>query len=103
MRHAWVFLTILGSGTGAVAQDRPGAGEILIESTGPNAHHERRSVPLPPEGPGRDAFLREFVVVDVQSNSPISQPRPRNRPGSGSGSWPEGVWSPPRAWRPGSW
>jgi hypothetical protein len=69
MRHAWVFLTILGSGTGALGQDLPGAGEILIESTGPNAHHERRSVPLPPEGPGRDAFLREFVVVDVQSNS----------------------------------
>ena len=68
MRHAWVLLTVLGSGAGAFAQDRPGAGEILIESTGPDAHHERRTVPLPPEGPERDAFLREFLRVDPREN-----------------------------------
>lgn len=69
MRHALVFLAILGSGGLALAQERPGAGEILIDSTGPNAHHERRSVPLPPEGPAREAFMRDFVVIDVQSNA----------------------------------
>ena len=69
MRHAWVFLTVLGTGAGALGQDRPGGGEILIDSTGPNAHHERRTVPLPPEGPGRDAFLKDFVVVDLQNNA----------------------------------
>lgn len=69
MRNAWVFLTALATGAGALAQDRPGAGEILIDSTGPDAHHERRTVPLPPEGPERDAFMREFLVVDLQENS----------------------------------
>jgi len=69
MRHALVFLAILARGGGALGQERPGAGEILIDSTGPDSHHERRSVPLPPEGPARDAFMRDFVVVDVQSNS----------------------------------
>jgi hypothetical protein len=69
MRHALVFLTVLGSGAGALAQDRPGAGEILIDATGPDAHHERRSVPLPPEGPEREAFMREFLVVDLHENS----------------------------------
>jgi hypothetical protein len=68
MRHAWVFLTVLSSGAGTLAQDRPGAGEILIESTGPDAHHGRRTVPLPPEGPERDAFLTEFLRVDPQEN-----------------------------------
>jgi hypothetical protein len=69
MRHALVFLTVLGSGAGALGQDRPGAGEILIDASGPDAHHERRSVPLPPEGPEREAFLREFLVVDLHENS----------------------------------
>jgi hypothetical protein len=69
MRHALVFLTVLGSGAGALGQDRPGAGEILIDATGPDAHYERRTVPLPPEGPQRDAFMREFLVVDLQENS----------------------------------
>lgn len=69
MRHAWVFLTILGAGAGALGQDRPGQGEILIDSTGPDAHHERRTVPLPPAGPGRDAFMKEFLLVDLQNNS----------------------------------
>lgn len=69
MRHAWVFLTILGGSAGALAQERPGPGEILIESTGPNAHHERRSVPLPPEGAQRDAFMKDFLRVDLQTNA----------------------------------
>jgi len=25
-------------------------------------------VPLPPEGPGRDAFMKEFLLVDLQNN-----------------------------------
>jgi hypothetical protein len=69
MRHALVFLTVLGSGAGALAQDRPGPGEILIDATGPDAHHERRSVPLPPEGPEREAFMRELLFVDLHDNS----------------------------------
>src|SRR5262245_13107370 len=67
-RHALVVLTGLGSGAAALAQDRPGAGEILIDATGPDAHHERRTVPLPPEGPEREAFMREFLVVDLHEN-----------------------------------
>ena len=69
MRHALVFLAVLGNAGGALGQDRPGPGEILIESTGPNAHHERRTVPLPPEGLQREAFMREFMVVDLQDNA----------------------------------
>jgi hypothetical protein len=69
MRHAWVFLTILGTSVGALAQERPGPGEILIESTGPDAHHERRTVPLPPPGPEREAFLKDFLVVDLNANA----------------------------------
>ncbi|HET9158282.1 MAG TPA: hypothetical protein VFN91_16525, partial [Myxococcaceae bacterium] len=68
MRHAWVFLTVLGTGAGTLAQDRPGPGEILIDSTGPDAYHERRTVPLPPAGPERDAFLKDFLRVDPRDN-----------------------------------
>ncbi|HVP60853.1 MAG TPA: hypothetical protein VMT11_09860 [Myxococcaceae bacterium] len=68
MRPALVFLLVLGSGELALAQERPGEGEILIDATGPEAHHERRKVPLPPEGPGRDAFLRDFMVVNMVDN-----------------------------------
>jgi len=68
MRVAGVFLFVLAGGGQALGQVNPGSGEILIESTGPEAHHERRRVPLPPEGPEREAFLREFITVDPIQN-----------------------------------
>ncbi|HUM11306.1 MAG TPA: hypothetical protein VLT82_10195 [Myxococcaceae bacterium] len=68
MRLALVFLVVLGSGGRTLAQARPGAGEILIDATGPNAQHERRKVPLPPEGPEREAFMRDFIVVSLVDN-----------------------------------
>ena len=74
MRHALVFLTVLG-GAAALAQDRPGAGEILIESTGPDAHHEQRRIPLPPEGPEREAFMKEFLMVDPRDNTVRNGPQ----------------------------
>jgi hypothetical protein len=116
MRHAWVFLTVLATGAGTLAQDRPGAGEILIDSTGPDSYHERRTVPLPPAGPERDAFLKEFLRVDPRDNRVTDRSgtvsatdfyarlqradlvaQARTGAASGSGSWPEGAqWRSPR-------
>ena len=58
-----------GGGEPPRGDGAPCATHWCFSPSGPNAHHERRSVPLPPDGPERDAFMRDFVVVDVQSNS----------------------------------
>ncbi len=67
----WSVLLVLavGSSQPVLAQARPGAGEILIDSTGPDARRgESTYVPLPPEGPERDAFLDAFIRVDGRDN-----------------------------------
>ena len=67
----WSVLLVLavGSSEPVLAQARPGAGGILIDSTGPDARRgESTYVPLPPEGPERDAFLDAFIRVDGREN-----------------------------------
>ena len=67
----WSVLLVLavGSSEPVLAQARPGAGEILIDSTGPDPRNgESTYVPLPPAGPERDAFLAAFIRVDARDN-----------------------------------
>ncbi len=66
MRWALLAVAVLSPFGAARAQAAPDPAEILIESTGPEARHgDRTTVPLPPPGPGRTAFLREFLTVNV--------------------------------------
>lgn len=70
MRWSASLLLVLVTASPVLAQSPPGAGEILIDSTGPESHHgESTRVPLPPEGPGREAFLGAFIQVDSRENS----------------------------------
>ena len=65
----WSLVLVLVVRAAALAQARPAPGEILIDSTGPGARHgESTYVPLPPEGPGREAFLEAFMRVDPREN-----------------------------------
>jgi hypothetical protein len=67
------FIASLGIAGPVLAQSDPEAGEILIDATGPNANHgESTRVPLPPEGPGRQAFLAGFVRVSPRDNEASS-------------------------------
>ncbi|MGZ3446604.1 MAG: hypothetical protein ACXWLG_14855 [Myxococcaceae bacterium] len=69
MPRGWVFVVALGCASPVLAQsqDRP---EEIIDPNGPGAHHgDSNRVPLPPAGPSRDAFLREFITVDPQANA----------------------------------
>jgi hypothetical protein len=71
-----LFITSLGIAAPVLAQSQPGASEILIDVTGPNAKHgESTRVPLPPEGPGREAFLADFVTVNPRDNEASSNGR----------------------------
>jgi len=55
--------------TGAAAQDPK---EIIIEAESPHTDRgEKSRVRLPPPGPGREAFLREFIRVDPRANAPF--------------------------------
>ena len=61
-------LVVLGSAP-ALAQARPGPGEILVDPRSPNLENEAPDhLPLPPEGPERDLFLSRFIWVDPRSN-----------------------------------
>jgi hypothetical protein len=65
----FIHLIVLGCAVPALGQTRPGPDEILIDATGPNARHgDPTRVPLPPEGPGRDAFMHEFLRVNLRDN-----------------------------------
>ena len=62
----WLALiTLLGAGTTAEEAQTPQ--EILVDPT-LGRHEESRQVPMPPEGPAREAFLRDFVRVDPRAN-----------------------------------
>jgi hypothetical protein len=53
----------------AIVQQNPAPVEILIDPAGPGSKHEEsRRVPMPPEGPERDAFLQQFIRVDPRAN-----------------------------------
>ena len=66
----------LGISAPVLAQSGPGAEETLIDATGPNAKHDESTrVPLPPEGPGRQAFLADFVAVSPRQNEVSSNGR----------------------------
>ena len=77
MRWRGWLLLFLGSAGSALAQSSPGAGEILIDATGPDAHHGQSTlVPLPPDGPGRQAFLGSFIQVGSRDNTVTLGGRP---------------------------
>lgn len=72
-----LVVVALGGAPPALAQSPPGAGEILIDATGPGAHHgPSTSVPLPPEGPEREAFLKDFIRVNPRENEASVGGRP---------------------------
>jgi len=69
MLRGFLVVVALGCSTPVLAQSSQEAGEILIESTGPGAQHgDSPRVTMPPEGPGRDAFLRDFIRVNPRDN-----------------------------------
>jgi hypothetical protein len=69
MVRGLIVVAGLGCALPVLAQSSPGAGEILIDATGPDAHHgDSIRVPLPPEGPQRQAFLKEFIRVIPRDN-----------------------------------
>ena len=46
--------------------------EIIIPSEGPGVTRgEHQRVRLPPPGPGREAFIRDFIRVDPKANAPF--------------------------------
>jgi hypothetical protein len=76
MVRGLLFIVSVGMAAPVLAQSDPGAGEILIDATGPNAKHgESTRVPLPPEGPGRQAFLADFITVNPRENEVSSNGR----------------------------
>jgi hypothetical protein len=73
-------LTVTGDtpATPAAQMKAPAAGpagdpnEIIVESEGPNTDRgEGNRVRLPPPGPGRQAFLRDYIRVDPRANAPF--------------------------------
>jgi hypothetical protein len=58
-----------GKPAGGATNDPP---EIIVDPEGPGTDHgESSRVRLPPPGPGREAFLRDFLRVDPKSNTPF--------------------------------
>ena len=69
MPRGWVFVVALGCASPVLAQsqDRP---EEIIDPNGPGSQQgDPTRVPLPPAGPSRDAFLKEFIRVEPQGNA----------------------------------
>ena len=68
MRALSLLVVLCSAGT-ALAQARPGPGEILVDPRSPNPENEAPDVlPLPPPGPEQDLFLSRFIWVDPHSN-----------------------------------
>jgi len=73
MTRRWLFVVALGCASTVLAQSpaqNPAEKEeIIIDPGGPGAHHGASTkVPVPPEGPAREAFLKEFISVDPRAN-----------------------------------
>lgn len=72
MTRRWLFVVALGCASTVLAQSpvqQPPQQEEIIDPGGPGAHHgPSTKVPLPPEGPAREAFLKEFITVDPRAN-----------------------------------
>jgi hypothetical protein len=67
MRRGGLALLALFAAGRALAQEPGKPVEILVDP-GMGTHEDSRRVPLPAEGPERDAFLQEFVWVDPRGN-----------------------------------
>ena len=69
MRATLLLLSVLGSATSALAQPRPGPGEILVDPRSPAVEDQApNELPLPPPGPERELFLSRFLWVDPHAN-----------------------------------
>lgn len=71
MRWGLAVLVAVGGALPSLAQSEPRPTEVIIDvdPNGPGARQGSPTrVPLPPEGPGRDAFMKEFVRVDPREN-----------------------------------
>jgi hypothetical protein len=72
MTRRWLFVVALGCTSNVLAQSpapKPPQEEEIVDPGGPGAHHGASTkVPLPPEGPAREAFLKEFISVDPRAN-----------------------------------
>jgi hypothetical protein len=72
MTRSWLFVVALGCTSTVLAQSpaqKPPQEEEIVDPGGPGAHHGASTkVPLPPEGPAREAFLKEFISVDPRAN-----------------------------------
>ena len=72
MTRGWLFVVALGCTSTVLAQSpaqKPPQEEEIVDPGGPGAHHGASTkVPLPPEGPAREAFLKEFISVDPRAN-----------------------------------
>jgi hypothetical protein len=71
---AAVPLTVTGeAGRSAPAMQQPAnPNEIIVESDSPLTDRgEGNRVRLPPPGPGRQAFLKEYIRVDPRANAPF--------------------------------
>lgn len=76
MPRGWLVFVALGCASPVLAQSQPRTEEI-IEQNGPGAQHgDPNRVPLPPAGPSRDAFMKEFVSVDPVGNAASIGGRP---------------------------
>ena len=68
--HRWVPVVVLGCAAPVLAQPQPTTEEILIDPQQPKTieREPTTNVPLPPSGPGRDAFVAESISVDLMRN-----------------------------------
>lgn len=67
--RSMLLLVVLGWGAPALAQTRPGPGEILVDPRSPRVENEAPdSLALPPPGPERELFLSRFIWVNPRSN-----------------------------------
>lgn len=69
MRRGLAVLVVLGSAVPALGQSQERPPEIIIDPNGPGAQvGDPNRVPLPPAGPGRDAFMAQFIRVIPNDN-----------------------------------
>ena len=69
MRRGLAVLVVLGSAVPALGQSQERPPEIIIDPNGPGTQvGDPSRVPLPPAGPGRDAFMAQFIRVVPNDN-----------------------------------
>ncbi|HSP19305.1 MAG TPA: hypothetical protein VLQ79_07320 [Myxococcaceae bacterium] len=76
MPRGWLVFVVLACRSPVLAQSQPRT-EEMVDPNGPGAEHgDTNRVPLPPAGPSRDAFLKEFISVDPAGNTVMIGGRP---------------------------